>query len=90
MRPSIAFGFIVLLVTAGLTGAWLARASAQQPPEYQTQASCHFATVASFAGVPETVNNVISAAARNGWVFVSMTAVSPGSGVCVLLTFRKG
>jgi hypothetical protein len=46
-----------------LTGAWLARASAQAPPEYQTQALCHFAGVGSFAGVPETVNNVITAAA---------------------------
>lgn len=89
-------GIVVLLAAAGVSAGWLARASAQQRPEYQTQASCHSAGVTSFAGVPTAINSLIAEAARGGWQLVAMTAVSPVTattqvpGVCVLLAFRRG
>lgn len=96
MRTVILFGMLVLALVSGWSGAWMASAAVAQPAEYQTQASCHAAGVANFAGVPAAVNTLITEAARGGWQLVAMTAVSPTSatapapGVCVLLTFRRG
>ncbi len=92
MRIGMAF---VLVLALSLTLVyWIAHGQAQPAPlpEYRTQVGCYLQLfgVASPAAVESGVQGMIADRAKEGWVTIAVAPYGSTSGVCVLVTFRRG